>query len=71
MELHTRPDIASHPFYITEDKPQCCGKPVADPVHQPPLPKAIKCAGGHVLPLTDAYRFVTCPWCQRGLVVYW
>lgn len=64
---------APHPFNPMQDGINCkeCGQAVDTPIHQPPLPMSIKCERGHVLPLTDAYRFVTCPWCQGKLTVQW
>lgn len=64
----------AHPFQaISENDAACrgCGESVDSVIHQPPLPKWIKCRDGHVLELTDAYRFITCPWCQAGLTVQW
>lgn len=66
-------DISPHPFRPMHGSDTCweCDERVYAPIHQPPLPKWIKCANGHVLETTDAYRFVLCPWCQANLTVQW
>jgi DNA-directed RNA polymerase subunit RPC12/RpoP len=62
-----------HPFRPMHGSDVCweCDEHVYAAIHQPPLPKWIKCERGHVLELTEAYRFVTCPWCHGKLIVQW